>query len=140
MRRIVIFTLFLLIVPALFTPTLERGRDIRVDTPEYGERAVPEGYSLSAVFTAYSSSLDETDNTPFITASGAGVRDGIIANNCLPFGTEIVIPGLFDDKVFVVEDRKNSRYGCQWFDIWYSSKSEAKRFGIVRNAEVLVLN
>ena len=93
---------------------------------------------IEVVVTAYSSSLDETDTTPFITASGAEVRDGVIANNCLPFGTEVQIPELFGDKVFVVEDRKNSRYGCEWFDVWYSTKAEARRFGIVRGTEALI--
>ncbi len=140
MRRITSFTLFLLVVPALFFPALEQGMAVNTGFPEYSERVVPKERVLSAVFTAYSSSPDETDGTPFITASGSGVRDGVIANNCLSFGTEIMIPELFEDKIFVVEDRKNSRYGCQWFDIWHSSKFEAKRFGIVQDAEVLVLN
>src|SRR3989338_6396754 len=35
--------------------------------------------------TAYSSSPDETDDTPFITASGGDVRDGVMAAYFLPF-------------------------------------------------------
>lgn len=53
--------------------------------------------------TAYSSSVDETDGTPFITANGARVRDGIVATNLLPFGTKIKIPSLFGGKVFVLK-------------------------------------
>src|SRR3989338_8592683 len=36
--------------------------------------------------TAYSSSADETDSTPFITASGSKTRHGVVASNDLPFG------------------------------------------------------
>ena len=140
MRRITNFTLFLLAVPAIFFPSLEQGMAVNTSFSGYDERVVPKERTFSAVFTAYSSNPDETDSTPFITASGSEVRDGVIANNCLHFGTRVMIPGLFEDKIFVVEDRKNSRYGCQWFDIWHSSKSGAKRFGIVRNAEVVILN
>jgi len=29
------------------------------------------------------------------------VKDGIVANNLLPFGTEIKLPGIFGDKVLL---------------------------------------
>ncbi len=92
---------------------------------------VPEKEStkkMSVILTAYSSSPDETWGDPFITASGQRVRDGIIANNCLPFGTIVNINGMY----FEVLDRKNSRYGCEWFDIWKPSKQAAINFGIQR--------
>jgi len=98
--------------------------------------AVPK--AVRVVVTAFSSSPDETDDTPFITASGKTTGDGIIANNCLPFGTAVKIPELFGDKVFVVEDRKHSRYGCDWLDVWYPTKAEAKKFGLKRDIEALV--
>ncbi len=81
---------------------------------------------VKAIITAYSSSLDETWGDPFVTASGERVRNGIVANNCLPFGTLVKINGEY----FEVLDRKNSRYGCEWFDIWKPSKQEAINFGI----------
>ncbi len=79
--------------------------------------------------TAYSSSVDETDNTPFITATGMHVRDGIVATNILPFGTKVTIPALFGDKVFTVEDRMAERMK-NVIDIWMPSKSAALRFGV----------
>lgn len=79
--------------------------------------------------TAYSSTPDQTDDTPFITASGTTVRDGIIATNFLPFGTLIRIPHLFGDKIFVVEDRMNRRYATR-VDIWFPERELAKIFGI----------
>lgn len=78
--------------------------------------------------TAYSSTIDQTDSTPFITASGTYVRDGIIAANFLPFGTQIRIPEIYGDKVFIVEDRMNQRY-WQNIDIWFPERSIAKEFG-----------
>lgn len=81
--------------------------------------------------TAYSSSPDETDDTPFTTASGSTVRDGIVATNLLPFGTKIKIPEYFGDKVFVVEDRMHSRK-VNVVDIWMPSKAKALRFGASR--------
>ena len=98
----------------------------------------PAPKAVPIAVTAYSSSPDETDSTPFITASGKTTGDGILANNCLPFGTEVKIPELFGEKIFVVEDRKHSRYSCNWLDVWYPTKAEAKKFGIKKEIEALV--
>jgi 3D (Asp-Asp-Asp) domain-containing protein len=79
--------------------------------------------------TAYSSTADQTDSTPFITASGSDVRDGIVACNFLRFGTKVRFPQLYGDKIFVVEDRmalKNSHK----IDIWFTTRNEAKEFGV----------
>ena len=78
--------------------------------------------------TAYSSTKDQTDHTPFITASGTHVREGVIAANFLPLGTVVKIPEIFGDKTFIVEDRMNSRYFYQ-IDVWFQTKTEAKEFG-----------
>jgi 3D (Asp-Asp-Asp) domain-containing protein len=92
---------------------------------------------LSMRITAYSSSPDETDSTPLITASGLNVHDGIVATNVLPFGTKIKIPALFGDKVFTVEDRMNRRMK-NVVDVWMPTKAKALRFG-VGYASVMVL-
>lgn len=78
--------------------------------------------------TGYSSTPEETDDTPFITASGALTRPGVVAANFLPFGTKIRIPALFGDRIFTVEDRMHVRNGDK-IDIWFSSKEEALNFG-----------
>ena len=78
--------------------------------------------------TAYSSTVDQTDSTPFITASNSHVRDGIVAANFLRFGTKVRFPNTYGDKIFVVEDRMNSRYPYR-VDIWMRSREEAKQFG-----------
>lgn len=93
--------------------------------------------TLKAYVTGYSSSPEETDDTPFITARGTLVRDGIVATNMLPFGTKIRIPRVFGNKVFVVEDRMHSRFSDR-VDVWFAEKGDAKRFGI-QHAEIEVL-
>ena len=87
--------------------------------------------------TGYSSTPDQTDDTPFITASGTYVRDGIVAANFsingrrVPFGTLVRIPEIYGEKIFIVEDRMNSRYTNN-LDIWFSERSLAKEFGSKR--------
>ncbi|HNR81547.1 MAG TPA: hypothetical protein PK429_01215 [Candidatus Pacearchaeota archaeon] len=85
---------------------------------------------MKVVLTAYSSTVEQTDSTPFITANGTYVRDGIVANNGLPFGTEIRIPELFGEKVFSVQDRMHWRKGGYHFDIWFPTYEQAKNFGV----------
>jgi 3D (Asp-Asp-Asp) domain-containing protein len=87
---------------------------------------------MNVIVTAYSSTVLETDETPLITASGTGVKDGIVANNLLPFGTRIRIPEVYGDKIFKVEDRMSWKSGNYHVDIWFSSYLEAKSFGAKR--------
>ena len=88
---------------------------------------------IKAVITAYTSTPDQTDDSPFIAASGKRVHDGMIAANGLPFGAKIKIPSVYGDKIFIVEDRMNRRYGFGRFDVWLdTSKSEARKFGVKR--------
>lgn len=78
--------------------------------------------------TAYTSEVAQTDSTPFITANGSRVKDGIVAANWLPFGTKIQIPSHFGDKVFTVEDRMNTKHN-QKVDIWMDDINDAKTWG-----------
>lgn len=87
--------------------------------------------TLKVWVTAYTSTPEETDDTPFITAWNTQVRDGIVATNMLPFGTKIRIPELFGNKIFTVEDRMHRRKK-DFVDIWMETKSEALKFGISR--------
>ncbi len=84
--------------------------------------------TIPVVVTAYSSTVWQTDDTPFITASGTLVRDGIVATNILPMGTKIRMPDLYEDKVFVVEDRMHPRKK-QHVDIWFEEYQDAVNFG-----------
>lgn len=103
---------------------------------------VPEKKSvrrIRVVLTAYSSTVAQTDDTPFITANGTYVHDGIVANNGLPFGTQIRIPEIYGDKVFSVEDRMHWSRNGYYFDIWFPTYEQAKNFG-VKYAYVEVLD
>ena len=128
------------IIMAVFYPGFAGSikADIESATQEAVKKAVLDSAITKRVWlTAYSSSVDETDDTPFITASGQHVRDGIVATNFLPFGTKIQIPSVFGDKIFVVEDRMAQRkQGI--IDIWMPSKKEALRFGSLK-ADILIL-
>jgi 3D (Asp-Asp-Asp) domain-containing protein len=84
---------------------------------------------IKVVVTAYSSTPAQTDDNPYITAAGTWVREGIVANNMLPFGTKIRIPEIYGDKVFIVEDRMHWKKGYYHVDIWFASYGEAKDFG-----------
>ncbi|MBI4132821.1 MAG: 3D domain-containing protein [Candidatus Sungbacteria bacterium] len=92
----------------------------------------PSTYELASKFlmhvTAYSSSVDETDSTPHVTASGTKTRDGVVASNAFPIGTQVKIPDLFGDKILVVEDRMHWRFTDR-IDVWMPSKWQALHFG-----------
>jgi 3D (Asp-Asp-Asp) domain-containing protein len=93
---------------------------------------------MDVLITAYSSTVSQTDSTPFTTASNKQVTDGIVANNLLPFGTKIKFPELYGDKVFVVEDRMHQRKSDNQFDIWFNSYEDAVKFGVQKTyVEVL---
>ncbi len=102
--------------------------------------------------TAYTSSPRETDATPYVTATGARTRFGIIAVSRdllptdLPYGSKVKIEdlgnwrngagkGKFDpmlkNVVFVVEDTMNKRKRQQ-IDIWMPDRSLALRWGVRR--------
>jgi len=109
----------------IFTVPKPKAKMIQIPKPEITER-------IKMTITAYSSTPDQTDDTPFITASNTWVRKGIVANNFFPFGTKIRIPEYFGDKVFVIEDRMHWRKGNEHVDVWFSSRQEATNFGITR--------
>ena len=91
----------------------------------------------NAVVYAYTSRVEETDGDPFTTASGEKVRTGIVANNCLEFGTKVDINGF----VYEVKDRMNRRYtdcdGQWYFDIWMDDLAEARKWG-KKTTDILV--
>lgn len=93
-------------------------------------------YVLRVEISAYTSRVEETDATPFITANGSRVRPGTLATNMLPFGTRVRIPALYGDKIFIVEDRMNARYQDH-MDVWVDDIADARNIGR-RNALVEV--
>ena len=104
----------------------------------------PEAYhvvkTIKMVVTGYSSTADQTDDTPFLTASQKQVEDGTIAINGLPFDTKIRIPKLFGDKVFTVQDRMNEKYGkLQRADVWFADTRDAVELGARYNVPIEIL-
>ncbi len=70
-----------------------------------------------ATITNYQALAAQTDGDPCTTADGMDVypfpAEGVVANNCLDFGTQVYIA----DEVYVVHDRMARRYTCDYFDI-----------------------
>ena len=108
--------------------------------------------------TAYTSSVRETDATPFVTATGARTRFGIIAvsrdllGSDLPYGSKVKLEDLGDwhtgrgkgrfnamlkDVVFIVEDTMHKRKRQQ-IDVWMPDRSLALKWG-VRRVRITVL-
>lgn len=149
-----IIAIFLGILPALGTQTHPAEADFNLSDfnlpallstiqsnsllPISGDGSPVATKTMTVVVTAYSSTAEECDDTPFITASNTVVRDGIVANNLLAFGTKIRMPEIFGDKTFTVEDRMNSKKSDYHVDIWFPTKEEAKQFG-ARIAELEVI-
>lgn len=86
---------------------------------------VKEPVVIDAEVSGYSSSVWETDSSPEITASNWKVREGVIANNCLPFHTKVTIGA----RIFSVEDRMNRRYDCSHYDVWFPDRESALEYG-----------
>ena len=114
------------ITPILTLPIIQGNSIMAFSSPS---QPLKPAQKVKMVITAYSSTPGETDNDPFITASGSKVKDGVVANNLLPFGTKIRIPELYGDRVFTVQDRMNWRKSYYHIDIWFSSYNQAKKFG-----------
>lgn len=87
--------------------------------------------------TAYSSTIGQTDDTPFIMASGKHVYDGAVAANFLPLGTKVKFPDLYGEKIFTVEDRMHERFQDR-IDIWFETQTEARSFGMKRTRVEIV--
>jgi len=89
----------------------------------------------AAEFSAYTASVDETDASPLVMASGKVVYIGAIAcpdkyiieDGKRVFGKKVEVKGL---GVYTCEDRMSERYrGKNNFDIFMPTKKEALAFG-----------
>ena len=92
---------------------------------------------VKVMATGYSSTVMETDDTPFITAANTPTREGILALSRylfreytpgapFSFGARVRIPGVGE---FIVEDSMNERWSNR-VDVWFPSRVEALRFGV----------
>ena len=92
--------------------------------------------TLVVMATAYSSTPDQTDDTPCITATGYDICNktkNVIAVSrdlvrSLGYGTQVRFPEVFGDQVFHIEDTMNARF-VQRIDFHFDSREEAKQFG-----------
>lgn len=98
------------------------------------------GRSVVARATAYNSLPNQTDSTPFITATGTRTRPGVVALSrdllrVFPYGTRVTIEDLsgrynsaLKGRVFIVEDTMAARKVGS-IDIWMTTRSQALQFG-----------
>lgn len=107
------------------TIILENARIETIHTVEAKQVEPVEEWKQAEV-TAYTASVDETDASPLIMASGKMVYLGAIAcPRSIDLGEKIEIKGL---GVYTCEDRMNIRYTNN-FDIFMTTKAEALKFG-----------
>lgn len=97
---------------------------------------IKKGKTIVASVSGYTSRPQETDDDPFITASGDHVYDGGVAcPSWLAFGDKVLISG----KVYTCNDRMNVRYRQgNYFDIWFSDLDAALSHGR-QQLEVVIL-
>lgn len=94
--------------------------ETRIETSEVIEPEIPKNTKTGTFYT-YNAEPEQTDGNPYRTASGRIVKDGIVANNCLPFGSRILVDGIGE---LEVQDRMNSRYDCDDFDVFRENPNQ----------------
>ena len=113
--------------------------DIKIEAPVNGNIEIdePEYTEIFATIYAYSSEVEQTDSDPYTMASGNKVYDGAIAcPEFVAFGTKVEVK----EKMYTCEDRMGERYrNKNYFDIWMTTKEEAKEWGIV-GAHIKIYN
>ncbi len=86
----------------------------------------PARIEIVAEITAYTSSPEETDDTPTLNASGTTPGPGSLAcPRHYALGTQFVIEG----KRYTCDDRMNKRHADR-FDIWMDDREAAIEWGV----------
>lgn len=112
-----------------FAVSQVKGKEVYIrevqGTPPQEEFVTSE--SFIAEITQYTSSPEETDDTPNLTASGDSTGPGTIAcPSRFKFGTLIQI----EKRIYTCNDRMNKRYrNSDHFDVWTEKKDDALLFG-----------
>ena len=127
----------ILLIPPVTSPTTSVQAPTAVEPPSQEEEEYIIIDSYMSEVTAYASTVEETDETPFLAASGKHVYWGMVASNAHPFGTQLRFPELYPDIIFVVGDRMNKRYSSR-FDIWFPKTDQTKQFGL-KNTRVEII-
>ena len=101
----------------------------------YEEKPIP------VKVTAYSATPQETDEDPYVTASGKRVRQGIVALSrdlekklMLKFGDQVILEGI---GMFIFEDRMHIRKTRQ-VDLYMQSRQAALQFGVQTTLLIIV--
>lgn len=110
---------------------VQKARDILDNV--FGQPVEPdELQTVSVTITAYSSTVDQCDSTPYIAANNKPVRVGTLALSRdllkefgIEYGQRVLIPGY---GVFEVRDTMNARWQRR-VDIWESDRQAARMFG-----------
>jgi 3D (Asp-Asp-Asp) domain-containing protein len=111
----------------------ELSRALSVLGDVFGHEVKPdELQSVPVTITAYSSSIDQCDSTPYIAANNEPVRVGVLAVSPdmkkelgIRFGQRVLLPGY---GLFEVCDVMNPRWKRR-VDIWESDRQAARLFG-----------
>ncbi len=123
------------VIRGIFTTSTDNDADFPVSEDRAPRK------TIWVIVTAYSSTVDQCDSTPCITANGFDLCKAYaeseladtIAANFLKFGTQVRLPDIAPDQIYVVRDRMNSRYnGQNRIDIWMPTREMAKEFGVKR--------
>jgi len=96
-----------------------------------------ETITIIRTITAYTASVNETDDTPCIAARNYNICEDktikVVATNEYPIGTQLLI----DNVPYTVLDRMNKRYPNR-YDILVGTREEAMAFGIQeKNIEII---
>ena len=100
---------------------------------------IPDYKVTEVIFTAYTSHIWQTDDTPDITASGSRVSFQTLAlsrdliktyneNGIVDYGDTVIVVLI---KPMIVEDTMNKRFRNRG-DIWTANFEEAVKFGITK--------
>lgn len=107
-------------------PTWSFEQPLKVDTVQAETEDPSEPKWAKAWVTAYTASVDETDDSPLVMASQKMVYIGAIAcPRDIPLGVQVEIKG---HGVYTCEDRKAKKHDGE-FDIFMLTKKEAIQFG-----------
>lgn len=93
----------------------------------HAEESMQMGEIISAEVTAYTASVEETDDRPREMASGDEVHEGAIAcPSRYHFGTMVMIEG----KQYICKDRMHKRFrDGNYFDVFTNNKEDAISYG-----------
>jgi 3D (Asp-Asp-Asp) domain-containing protein len=135
-KSVLVLVLVVIALAALMAPNHAKSEELDATAKISPPEQIADARKMVAEVSAYTSSIEETDDTPGITASGARVSSSSAACPArFAFGTRIRVAG----RVYVCEDRMAARYrDGDFFDLWMASRPAALEWGR-RSVEVEIL-